>query len=84
MLLVFLLLLASQFVLGSSFKIRKEQTEKGMEGQKAPSGASSLEYNQAKCKRDNLILVIAFMGSKGDIFVRQVDKTSLVLAYNVK
>ena len=39
-----------------------------MEGQKVPSGASSVGHNQAKCKRENLILVIVFLGSKGRYF----------------
>ena len=38
-----------------------------MEGQKAPREASLFGHNQAKCKRDNFILVIVFLGSKGRI-----------------
>ena len=98
MLYVFFLLFASQFVLASSVKIRKEQTENGMktllleksktasestkskthpflimEGQKAPSGVSSLGHNQAKCKRDNFILVIVFLRSER-LFLREKSR----------
>ena len=106
---VFPLLFASQFVLASSFSIRKEQSDNemktllaeiskttsesinskinpllSMEGKKAPRGTSLLGHNQAKCKRDNFILLIAFLAFKGRIFVRKVEKTNLVLAHNIK
>ena len=34
------------------------------EGQKAPRGTSLFGHSQAKCKRENFILVIVFLGSK--------------------
>ena len=109
MLYVFLLLSASQFLLASSFEIRREKNEKemktllveiiktapksinskahpllAMKGQKTPRGASLLGHNQAKCKRHNFVLLIVFLGIKGRIFERKVEKTSLVLAHNIK
>ena len=43
-----------------------------MEGQKAPRGDSLLGHNQAKCKRDNFILVIVFWGVKGEFLILEI------------